>query len=132
MYAHSQYFMEPLARIKHDLRLSLPGHALFVGGSLYGKTTLALHLLTNPQIFTPKPARILLYYDQMQSMSLEAKRKLEAVGIQLLLFKGLTNVNLDSFKKSEEQTVVLIDDHAEQTSSSTEIGHGTEIVIKHP
>ena len=114
--------MEPLAKVDFDLRLRLPSHALLVGASQSGKTRLALYLLSNPHLFEPKPQRILFYYDQFQESYLSAKASLAADhGIELLLYKGLTSLSLDSIEKLPGQTILLIDDFSEETSGSTEI-----------
>ena len=113
--------MEPKARLSFDARIQLPSHALFVGASQSGKTRLCLHLLTNPHLFHPKPQRILFHYDQFQDSYLEAKASLASKGIELLLYKGCTDVNLDSIEKLSGQTILLIDDFSEETSSSKHV-----------
>ena len=114
--------MEPRARLPFDRRIPLPGHALFVGATQSGKTTLCLHLLSNPHLFNPKPQRILFYYDQFQESYVKTKECLEREhGIELLLFKGIAGLDLDSIEQSEGQTIMLIDDFSEETSSSKEI-----------
>ena len=113
--------MEPHAKLDFDMRLRLPSHALFVGATQSGKTRLCLHLLANPHIFVPKPTRIIFHYDQMQSAYLEAKKKLSEDGIELLLYKGCSDVKLESYAKLPGQTILLIDDFSEETSSSKEI-----------
>ena len=114
--------MEPRARLQFDARIRLPSHALFVGATQSGKTRLCLHLLSKPELFEPKPARILFHYDQFQDAYLETKERLDKEhGIQLLLFKGCDGINLDDLDKSEGQTILLIDDFSEETSSSKEI-----------
>ena len=113
--------MEPKARLTFDTRIRLPGHALFVGATQSGKTRLCLHLLSNPLLFDPKPQRILFHYDQFQDSYLEAKRKLSVEGIELLLFKGCSGLTLESIEKKPGQTILLIDDFSEETSSSNEI-----------
>ena len=114
--------MEPRARLDFDLRIQLPGHALFVGATQSGKTRLCLHLLTNPQLFNPRPQRILFYYDQFQESYLAAKTTLaNDHGIELLLYKGLSDLSLESMEKLPGQTVLLIDDFSEESSASTQI-----------
>lgn len=113
--------MEPHARINADLRICLPNHSLFVGATQSGKTRLCLHLLTNPQLFNPKPSRIIFHYDQMQDAYLDAKASLDAVGIALLLHKGCSDIRLESFEKLSGQTILLIDDFSEETASSQDI-----------
>ena len=113
--------MEPKARLSFDARLRLPGHALFVGATQSGKTRLCLHLLSNPNLFEPKPQRILFHYDQFQDSYIETKRKLAEEGIELLLFKGCSGLTLESIEKTSGQTILLIDDFSEETSSSNEI-----------
>jgi hypothetical protein len=113
--------MEPTARVEFDLRLQLPNHALFIGASQSGKTTLAIHLLTNPHIFHPKPSKILFYYDQFQDTYLEAKAKLAKLDVELQLIQGISSLSLDNFTVQAGQTVLLVDDFSEETSSSKEI-----------
>lgn len=113
--------MEPRAHLNFDTRLQLPNHALFIGGTQSGKTTLCLHLLNNPSLFTPKPQRILFHYDQFQESYLKTKTALLDQGIELLLYKGCSGITLESLDKSQGQTIILIDDFSEQTSSSDEI-----------
>lgn len=88
---------------------------------ILGKTRLCLHLLTNPDIFNPKPKRILYYYDQFQPSYLDAKRKLAACGIEFILHKGCSDISLDTIEKVDGQQIILIDDFSEETSSSKEI-----------
>ncbi len=113
--------MEPRARLTFDTRLCLPNHALFVGPTQSGKTTCCLHLLTSPHLFSPKPSRILFHYDQFQASYLDAKQSLAEQGIQLLLYKGMPDLNLDNYEPDSGQTILLIDDFSEETSSSSEI-----------
>ena len=114
--------MEPRARLDFDPRITLPSHALFVGATQSGKTRLCLHLLSQPHLFHPKPSRILFHYDQFQEQYLETKERLEKEhGIQFLLFKGCQDVNLDALEQGNGQTLLLIDDFSEETSSSKEI-----------
>ena len=113
---------EPREIVTCDLRIALPNHALFVGASQSGKSTLALFLITHPELFYPKPVRILFYYDQFQDEYAKAKEKLTACGIELLLYKGLPkDFGLNSVEKLPGQTILLIDDFSEETSSSPEI-----------
>ena len=113
--------MEPKLRVECDMRISLPSHALFVGATQSGKTRLCLHLLTNPKLFNPTPVRILFYYDQYQDSYLEAKNMLKIHNIELLLFNGCAGIELDKIDKLTGQTILLIDDFSEETSSSKEI-----------
>ena len=112
---------QPLACHDYDLRLQLPGHALIVGATQSGKTRLALHLLTNPHLFHPRPRRVLFYYDQFQQAYLDAKALLAGHGIELLLYKGCSELTLESFEKQPGHTILLIDDFSEETASSKEI-----------
>jgi hypothetical protein len=113
--------MEPRARVEFDTRLSLPNHALIVGASQSGKTHLVLQLISNPQLFNPPPSRILFHYDQLQDTYLETKALLAKQGIELLLIKGCNNVSLDNLSKQPGQTLLILDDFSEHTSSSDEI-----------
>lgn len=113
--------MEPKARLSFDARIQLPNHALFVGGTQSGKTRLCLRLLRDPQLFHPKPQRILFHYDQFQEQYVETKLELAKAGVELLLIKGCSDVNLDSIDKLPGQSILLIDDFSEETSSSSEI-----------
>ena len=108
-------------RIECDLSIRLPSHALFVGATQSGKTRLCLHLLTNPKLFNPKPKRVLFHYDQYQDSYLDAKKLLGKENIELLLFKGCSDIDLDSIDKLSGQTILLIDDFSEETSSSKAI-----------
>ena len=117
--------MEPRARLEFDCRIQLPSHVLFVGATQSGKTRLCLHLFTHPELFDPKPSRILFHYDQFQDSYLEAKESLALQGIELLLYKGCDNVTLDSIEKQSGHTILLIDDFSEHTSSSHEIARIT-------
>lgn len=113
--------MEPRARLSFDARIQLPNHALFVGGTQSGKTRLCLRLLSDPLLFYPKPQRIIFHYDQFQEIYVEAKSRLAAMNVELLLFKGCSDITLDSLDKLPGQTILLIDDFSEETSSSAEI-----------
>lgn len=113
--------MEPQARFSFDAGLVLPNHALFVGATQSGKTRLCLHLLAHPHLFSPRPQRILFHYDQFQEAYLDIKQRLEAQGIQFLLYKGCTGIRLEEIEKLSGQTILLIDDFSEETSSSPAI-----------
>ena len=116
--------MEPRCTVTFDCaHIPLPSHALFVGSSLSGKTRLCLHFIRNPHIFSPPPSRILLYYDQFQDTYLEVKKELETLGIELKLFKGCEGLSIDTVPACEDggQTLVIIDDFSELTSSSYDI-----------
>lgn len=113
--------VEPRAVLDFDKRLQLPNHALFVGASMSGKTRLAMHLLTHPELFAKPPRTILLYYDQPQPAYVEAKRRLAAdSGIDLQLHRG-SAVCLDSLPAFRHPAVVFIDDASEETAASPEI-----------
>ena len=113
--------MEPKARLDFDARLVLPNHALFAGASQSGKTTLCLHLLSNPQLFSPPPCRIIFCYDQLQASYTTFQQHLTAHGIDLVLFKDISGISLDTIEKLPRQTILVIDDFSEETSSSNEI-----------
>ena len=114
--------LEPKERLdKFDVRISLPSHAIFVGATLSGKTTLALSLLTKPHLFNPPPKQVFFYYDHFQEAYSEAKAALACNGIKLHLIKGFPDINLESFPQSADQTIILIDDFSEETSSSSNI-----------
>lgn len=108
-------------RIECDMRIRLPSHALFVGATQSGKTRLCLYLLSNPELFHPKPTRIIFHYDQYQDAYIDAKKKLKKLDIELLLYKGCSGIELDSIDKLPGQTILFIDDFSEETSSSKEI-----------
>ena len=112
---------EPRAKFCADLRIQLPNHALIIGATQSGKTRLALYLLTNPHLFTPPPKRILFYYDQFQQAYIDAKAALKKLDVDLLLFKGFSNISLDDIDAVDGETILLIDDFSEETSSSVEI-----------
>ena len=113
--------MEPKLKVECDLSIILPSHALFVGATQSGKTRLCLHLLSNPELFNPKPTRILFHYDQYQDSYMDAKNKLKKLNIELLLYKGCSGIELDAIDKKPGQTILFIDDFSEETSSSKEI-----------
>ena len=113
--------MEPRARLDFDARIQLPNHALFIGGTQSGKTRLCLKLLSEPHLFHPRPQRIMFHYDQFQESYVKAKTRLAKDGIELLLFKGCSDINLDSMEKLDGHTILLIDDFSEETSSSQAI-----------
>ena len=113
--------VQPRAVLDFDMRLQLPNHALFVGASMSGKTRLATHLLTHPEVFADPPRTILLYYDQPQPAYAEAKRRLAVEsGIDLQLRRG-SSVCLDSLPSFQHPAVLFIDDASEATASSDEI-----------
>ena len=112
--------MEAVGTLDTDVRLCLPAHALFVGSTSSGKTRLCLHLLTHPHLFTQPPQRVYFYFDQLQDSYLEAKRSLEARGIEMLLRRG-SDVDLDELEALTGQSVVVIDDATEQTANSPKI-----------
>ena len=113
--------MEPEQIVQCDMRITLPSHALFVGATQSGKTRLCLHLLNNPHLFNPKPSRILFHYDQYQKEYVTTKNALKSQNIELLLYKGCEGIELDKIDKLAGQTILLIDDFSEETSSSKEI-----------
>jgi hypothetical protein len=114
--------MEPTAKLEFDPRLQLPNHALFIGASQSGKTQLCLHLIRTPRLFNPKPKRIVFYYDQFQNSYLEAKCQLSTEGVELLLVKGCQDLTLEGIPRNPAgQTLVIIDDFSEETSSSNGI-----------
>jgi hypothetical protein len=113
--------MEPRTRLNFDCRLALPNHALIVGASQSGKTHLVLQLISKPHLFNPPPKRIFFHYDQLQQAYLDTKTKLAKQGVELLLIKGCNDVKLDNYTKQDGQTLIIIDDFSEETSSSSEI-----------
>lgn len=113
--------MEPKTRLTTDLRIQLPCHSLFVGGSLSGKTHLCLRLLSNPDLFRPKPKLIHFHYDILQSDYLTLKENLSKLDIELRLIQGCSDISLESLEKIDGQTIVVIDDFTEETSSSKAI-----------
>ena len=115
--------MEPRARLVFDNRVCLPNHALFIGPTQSGKTTLCLHLLTQPHLFNPKPARIIFHYDQFQDQYINAKNLLAKEGIEFLLYKGMPDKKLGDYDVSDGQTILLVDDFSEETSSSGSLAH---------
>lgn len=105
-----------------DLRVQLPNHAIFVGGSQSGKTTLVLNLLKNARdCLHPVPRTILLYYDQHQVEYETVKRELRRCGIDVLLRQGCENLSLEGLEKKDHQTLLVIDDESEATASSDAI-----------
>lgn len=105
-----------------DLRLQLPNHALFVGATMSGKTSLLLNILNRAdQCIEPVPKTILLYYDQHQEAYEKLKRDLSHVGIDVSLRQGGENLSLEEFEKHDHQTLLVIDDAGEQTAASQSI-----------
>lgn len=105
-----------------DLRLQLPNHALLVGGTMSGKTTLLLKILSKAdQCFHPIPKTIFLYYDQHQEVYETLKHRLAQVGIDVSLRQGGGNLSLEDFEKHEHQSLLVIDDAGEQTAASQAI-----------
>ena len=113
--------MEPVATVTGEATLSLPNHALFVGASQSGKTRLCLHLLSNPQLFSPIPKLIIYHYDQFQDSYLKTKTHLASQGIELRLKKGCSGISLENMTKHSFQTLLLIDDFSEESASNAEI-----------
>ena len=113
--------MEPHKRLHFDCRLELPNHALFVGATQSGKTTLCLHLLSHLHLFHPKPCKVMFYYDQFQEKYLEIKKELAKQNVQLLLYQGFPNISLDTVEPSDGQTIILVDDFSEESSASCEL-----------
>ena len=113
--------MDPLkTTTTFDLRLQLPNHALFVGASMSGKTTLALRLLYNIHRLHPMPKTIIFYYDQYQDSYLRLQQFLASKDIEMELRQGC-KLSLDEIEKRDHQTLIIIDDATEETASSPDI-----------
>ena len=112
--------MDPLLEKAFDLRLQLPGHSLFVGMSMSGKTRLVLHLLRNIHTFTPVPRYVLFLFDQFQEEYEAIKSHLQKQGIEMQLRQG-ANITLDEIEKREHHSLIIIDDATEETASSSDI-----------
>ena len=113
--------MEVLKTIDNfDPRLQLPNHALIVGMSMSGKTRLIVRLLENIHRINPKPQRIVFCYDQYQEMYGQLQTKLECSGVEMILKQG-SKVKLDEFEKLDGQTLLIVDDATEETSSSSDV-----------
>ena len=110
---------EPAEVLCFDERIQLPTSCLTVGGSNSGKSRWILQLFTMPQLFTPRPARIHIYYAQMQPIYLETRCRLEALGIEVKLILGW-KVDMAKYEGLEGQSIALIDDATEETASSSE------------
>lgn len=108
-------------RISFDVRLQLPSQMLICGQSGAGKSFLFSHLVTNPHIFHPRPSKVHLFYDMFQDNYLNVKHTLEEQGIEMTLTKGCEGVTVDSFDKTDGETIVIFDDFTEFTASSAEI-----------
>jgi hypothetical protein len=113
--------MEPVAQLEFDQRLVLPNHALFVGASQSGKTRLCLHLLSKPELFHPKPRLIVFCYDLFQPHYLETKEALKEHGIEMKLIQGCSQLDLEKFRQSQGQTILVVDDFSEFTSSDANV-----------
>jgi hypothetical protein len=112
--------MDPLVEKEFALRLQLPNHAIFVGASMSGKTTLLLRILDCIDCLHPVPKTVLFYYDQYQDSYQELKRRLAARGVEMSLRQGHAP-SLEGLEKKEHQTLIIIDDATEETASSSEI-----------
>ena len=112
--------MEVISKLEVDSRLQLPNHAVFVGMSMSGKTRLVLQLISDLDRLNPIPKTVYFYYDQYQPSYAESQSLLKKRGVQLLLRRG-SDVKLDDFEKTPHQTLVIIDDATEETSSSKAI-----------
>lgn len=114
--------MEPKAKVDFDCgHMALPSHALFVGATMSGKTRLCLRLLSDPELFNPRPKTILFYYDQFQQQYMTTKTQLAEKGVELLLYKGCDGLTIESVGDRDGPTILLIDDFSEETSASSEI-----------
>ena len=83
-----------------------------------------LYLITHPELFVPRPQRILLFYDQYQESYVHAKKLLEKKhGIQLLLYQGFDEekLHLDKLERTQGPTLLAIDDFSDKAASSQEI-----------
>ena len=107
---------DPIAILDFDPRIKLPGHALFVGASMSGKTRLAFRLC-QPDMFVEKPKRVLILYQMFQPLYTQAKETLEAAGVEVHLKRG-HELSLDEVP---EDTLVIIDDAFEETAASKEV-----------
>lgn len=103
-----------------DPRLQLPGHGIFVGASMSGKTRLVLHLLQEIDILNPMPQTVIMYYDQYQPVYQEVQNQLAMKGVEMILREG-ARLKLEDLEKRDHQTLVIIDDATEETSSSMDI-----------
>ena len=103
-----------------DLRLQLPNHALFVGASMSGKTTLLLRLLKCLDCLHPKPRTVIFYYDQYQDVYGVLQQSLGEQSIEMILRQG-HQVSLDDIEKQDHQTLVIVDDATEETASSSAV-----------
>ena len=113
---------EPKAVLDVDLRIQLPNHALIVGASQSGKTRLGLYFFNHPELFHPKPSKILFWYDQYQDIYAEAKTNLMKHDIEMLLIKGFNkDFKLDNFEKSDKQVILFVDDFSEEAVESREL-----------
>lgn len=106
--------------IDFDSRLHLPNHMLVVGSTMSGKSRLIIRLLIEIDRFHPTPRTVYFYYDQYQTMYTDTQTSLAALGVELILRHGC-DVKLDDFEKRDHQTLVIIDDATDTTSSSSEV-----------
>ncbi len=112
--------MEAFASLDIEHGLCLPNHALFIGQTMSGKTSLLMELLQNPQCFNPPPGDIYLYYSQWQEGYESLEESLAAQGIRLHLRQG-SQLTLDDIQAKETQSIYIIDDATEETASSDDI-----------
>lgn len=106
--------------IDFDTRLQLPNHMLVVGMTMSGKSRLVMRLLSDIDRFDPVPRTVYFYYDQYQDMYTDVQTSLAARGVDMILRHGC-NVKLDDFEKHDHQTLVIVDDATEATSSSSDV-----------
>ena len=85
-----------------------------------GKTRLVMKLLEHPECFNPKPEHVYFYYSEWQDSYQALEGKLAEVGIKLHLRQG-SNLKLDDIEKHEGQSLYIVDDATEETSSSKDI-----------
>jgi len=119
--------MEPIAETNFNLKIPLPTHSIVCGSTNSGKTSLVLRLLSNPDIFSPRPKRVLYYYDTWQDAYSITKDLLESYGIEMLFYKGIHGLSMAQFESSDKvgkgkgESIIVIDDFSLESSSSKDI-----------
>ena len=87
-----------------------------------GKSRLAFRLC-QPDMFVELPKRVIIFYQLFQDLYAEAKKTLEAAGVEVQLKRG-HEVKMDELPH-DGHTLVIIDDAFEETAASKEVARIT-------